>query len=103
MTPSNTPRTPAGKQDAQWLLEAAQKIDAREVRHSCTAIASAYVIYGPGYLARWHLREEYERLFSPRSGTFGGLSWGMYWGNKRRACRVLALLLASAMAETGDL
>ena len=103
MTPSDTPRPPAGKRDAQWLLEAAQKVDNYDEKHACSALAHPFLHYGPERPARWYLRDRYERLFSPTPGSFGLADWGEYWDDDAHDCRVLALLLARAMAETGDL
>jgi len=103
MTRLNTSRMSARKQDAQWLLEAAQKVDNYDEKHACSAIAVPYINYGPDRPDRWYLRDRYERLFSPTSGSFGLADWGEYWDDNAHDCRVLALLLARAMAQTGDL
>ncbi len=80
-------------------LEAAKIVDATEDCPSCGAIWFA----GKSFVDYFRARTAYSQLFTPSYGTDPNSIWGRQWGSNKKQCRVLALLFAHAMSETGDL
>ncbi len=92
------------KRDAAIYREAARKIAQKEAQWSCLAI---WVSAPPSLI---NLDDTYAKMISPVNGRRVRINDFEYYGKETRADprqtrnhRVLALCLAAAMAETGDL
>jgi hypothetical protein len=86
--------------DAEVYREAAELVFCSKHRFSCEAIG----LVGRSGFKGWELKFLYSDLFAPE-GCDQYDPWGDDWGNttaERRECRVLALCLMAAIAESEE-
>jgi len=87
---------------SEILRRAAERIFGRRRDHGMCD--SAYMISTDVFsshddaMAALDQAESFINLLMPRGGVFG--YWGDQWGEDKHECRVLGLLLASAIAES---
>lgn len=81
---------------SEVYLNAAKLIDSDDAYYSCNAVYRA--------LASTEQINNYVRIFYPPRIKKENAYWGKRWGNddEQKACRVLALLLMSAIAESEE-
>jgi len=94
------------KKDAAVYLMASEYIERGIHMQCCCAIARAEL----SHWTRSEICKSFTTMFFP-APPINRVNWGHEWGNKyeeyggedARACRILALCFAAAMAEAGDL
>lgn len=88
------------EEKAAVLRAAARDLD--EGKSPSTSTAIWWVTDGDKLRDACNLNGHFEQLFTPHKYETR-YYWNGDWGDNARECGVLALLLAAAMAETGDL